>query len=76
MVISEVRWQDILLRPWKVHLRLIVELDLPFPCMQPVIVSVPVFVVCGVLARCVLAGSWYVLHWLITDDPLGQDLFS
>ena len=76
MIVTEVRWQNILLRARQVHLRLVVVLDLSLPSMQPIIVSVPVFVVYGVLVRRVLAWPWYVLHWLIADDPFGHDLFS
>ena len=53
------------------------KLDLSFPSMQPIVVSVFVSVVLAGLARCVLAWPWHVLHWLIIDsDSFSQDLFS
>ena len=53
------------------------ELDLSFPSMQPIVVSVLVSIVLAGLAGCVLAWPWHVLHRLIIDgDSLSQDLFS
>ena len=77
VVVAEVRGQDVLLRAWQVQLRLVVELDLSLPCMQPVVVSVLVSVVRAGFAGRVLPGPRYVLHeLLISGDPLSHDLFS